>query len=411
MAMPGGPEGRSGVVGRYDSRLVEVVAGQTARARIVVENQSGVIRGRVVDERGKAITDAFVGCERQPEHGPRGRGAYRSPRWLFDQTSTVTDADGGFVIDKLNPATYTVRAYRRGGGEGLVERVATGTSVTVTIRPTGSIAGSLESDGHLSDEFTVRVYDTGTGFSRSERFFRTAGSFALRDLPPGSLDVSVSAAEGTGSVQVQLAEGQDVTGLVIRLAGRARMTGRLVAFDGCTPLSGYFVYVSARQPHGGYSGPVGTGEPVRSGADGRFVVEGLPSGRVTISAESGRMDFLNEIIERPAILAPGRTTDVGDLRARPPPGALVGDLGFELAPLPEEADPRTATPTVGTIRPDGPAATSGLQVGDTIVSIDGKDVRGELMSFDLLPRVPPGTTVTLGLARGASVRITAAGPR
>jgi len=141
------------------------------------------------------------------------------------------------------------------------------------------------------------------------------------------------------------------------------------------------------------------------------VVEGLPSGRVMISAESGRMDLLNEIINWPAILAPGRTTDVGDLRASPPPGAQVGDLGFELAPFPEDADPGTASPTVATIRPDGPAATSGLQVGDTIVSIDGNDVRGELMSYYPLTRVPPGTTVTLGLARGASVRITAAGPR
>jgi protocatechuate 3,4-dioxygenase beta subunit len=410
MAWSGGPGGRSGVGGRHDSALVEVAAGQTARARIVVENQSGVIRGRVVDERGKAITDAFVGCERESEHGPYGRGAYRSPRWLFDGTSTATDTDGGFVIDKLNPATYTVRAYRRGGGEGQVERVATGASVTVTIRPTGSIAGSLESDGRLPDEFTVRVSDRATGFSRSERFFRTAGRFALRDLPPGSLDVSVKAAEGTAAVQAQLTAGQDLTGLVLRLAGRARVTGRLVAFDGSTPLSGYLVYVAARDPFGGFSFHAGGAEPRRSGADGRFVLEGAPSGRVRISADSGLDDSPHGSVDWPATLAPGNN-DVGDLRASPPPGARLGDLGFELAPPPDDADPETANPTVAAIRPDGPAAKSGLQVGDTIISVDGNDLRGDPMSYYSLARVPPGTTVTLGLSRAASIHITAAASR
>jgi len=404
-AQQGGPGGRPGVMGRHDMPVVEVAAGQTARARIVVENQTGVIRGRVVDENGKAITDAFVGCEREPEDGPHGRGTYRAPRWLFEGTSTVTDTDGGFVIDKLNPATYTVRAYRRGGGEGQVERVATGGSVTVTIRPTGSIAGSLESDGRLPDEFTLRLADRATGFSRSERFFRTAGQFVLRDLPSGSFNVSVKAVEGTAAARAQLAASQDMIGLVIRLAGRARVTGRLVAFDGSTPLAGYFIHVSERDPLGGFSYRYEGVEQPRSGSDGRFVLEGAPSGRVRIGAYSGLDDAPHGGVVRPAILAPGNN-DVGDLRASPEPGARIGDLGFELAPPPQDADPATASPTVAAIRPDGPAAKSGLQVGDTIVSIDGNDLRDDL-SYYRLTMVPPGTAVTLGLGRGASIRITA----
>ena len=408
MAQPGGPGGRAGVMGGRDMALVEVAAGQSARARIVVENQTGVIRGRVVDERGVAITDAFVDCEREPDDGPHGRGAHRSPRWLFDGTSAVTDTDGGFVIDKLNPATYTVRAYRRGGGEGQVERVATGGSVTVTIRPTGSIAGSLASDGRLPDEFTLRLADRATGFSRSERFFRTAGQFVLRDLPAGSFNLSVKAAEGTAAAQAQLAAGQDLTGLVIRLAGRARVTGRLVAFDGRTPLAGYFIVVSALDPSGGFSYRYEGVEQPQSGSDGRFVLEGAPSGRVRIGAYSGR-DDAHDRVDRSAILAPGNN-DVGDVRASPGPGARIGDLGFDLAPPPQDADPETASPTVAAIRPDGPAAKSGLQVGDTVVSIDDIDVRDD-SSYYTLTMVPPGTTVTLGLGRGASIRITAAESR
>jgi protocatechuate 3,4-dioxygenase beta subunit len=291
-----------------------------------------------------------------------------------------------------------------------VERVATGASVTVTIGPTGSIAGSLESDGRLPDELTLRLADRATGFSRSERFFRTAGQFVLRDLPSGSFNVSVKAVEGTAAAQAQLAAGQDLTGLVIRLAGRARVTGRLVAFDGSTPLAGYFILVSERNPLGGFSYRYEGVEQPRSGSDGRFVLEGAPSGRVRIGAYSGLDDSPHGGVDRPATLAPGNN-DLGDLRASPEPGARIGDLGFELAPFPQDADPTTASPTVAAIRPDGPAAKSDLRAGDTIVSIDGNDLRDDSTSYHELSMVPPGTTVTLGLGRGASVRITAAESR
>lgn len=130
-----------------------------------------------------------------------------------------------------------------------------------------------------------------------------------------------------------------------------------------------------------------------------------------ITADSGLDDAPHGRVRRPAILAPGRTNDVGDLRASPPPGARIGDLGFDLGLPPEGADPATANPSVAAIRPDGPAAKSGLEVGDTIVSIDGNDLRGDPFSYHSLARVPPGTAVTLGLSRGASIHIIAAEPR
>jgi len=88
-----------------------------------------------------------------------------------------------------------------------------------------------------------------------------------------------------------------------------------------------------------------------------------------------------------------------------------GDLGFTLADTPPDTEPEDETLTVAMIRPGGPAVRSGLEVGDVIVAIDGHDVRGAryAMAWSLMA-VRPGTRLHLGLARGATVTVTAGPP-
>ena len=63
------------------------------------------------------------------------------------------------------------------------------------------------------------------------------------------------------------------------------------------------------------------------------------------------------------------------------------------------------------IDPAGPAAKSGLVVGDVVTSVDGIDITGANagLAFTLF-RVPVGARVSLGLARGAAVTITTVAP-
>jgi S1-C subfamily serine protease len=70
-------------------------------------------------------------------------------------------------------------------------------------------------------------------------------------------------------------------------------------------------------------------------------------------------------------------------------------------------EPATSAPG-SFIAPKGPAVNSGIAVGDVIKSIDGIDVTGE-EAWQLLS-APPGTVITFGLARGATVKITLAAP-
>jgi C-terminal processing protease CtpA/Prc len=89
------------------------------------------------------------------------------------------------------------------------------------------------------------------------------------------------------------------------------------------------------------------------------------------------------------------------LRARAFGDAPVGELGFELAHERGGSQAR-----VGSIDPDGPAATSGLVVGDVIATVDGIAVTGiDRDNFEPAVTAPPGTRIVLGLARGASVTI------
>lgn len=75
------------------------------------------------------------------------------------------------------------------------------------------------------------------------------------------------------------------------------------------------------------------------------------------------------------------------------------------------ADPLTLRCVVAVVRPGGPAIAVGLVPGDEVVSVDGNDVTGaSRYLFHQLTNVVPGTAVTLGLARGASVQVTAGAP-
>lgn len=101
---------------------------------------------------------------------------------------------------------------------------------------------------------------------------------------------------------------------------------------------------------------------------------------------------------------PGEIVDVVLAKPRLSWEAAAGDLGFQLRQVPLACD---ETPSVATI--DDATIAAGLVVGDAIVTVDGHDVT-DLRCYLVraLLRVPPGTAVELGLARGETVRVTAA---
>src|SRR5262249_28527794 len=108
------------------------------------------------------------------------------------------------------------------------------------------------------------------------------------------------------------------------------------------------------------------------------------------------------------------TIDVGDigvLKKRVKNGDPVGETGIHFASQPNDTPAEQQAYKVSWIDPAGPAANSGLLVGDVVTSIDGVDVSGANHANGwMLLRSPPGAKLALGLARGATVTIMLAAP-
>jgi protocatechuate 3,4-dioxygenase beta subunit len=397
---------------------VTVKAGVTAKVQLVVERQGGELSGRVVDEGGKPVTDAFIEVVREQEGGPQG-GPFPGPPPMarpsmmggFSNAPVLTDPEGEFVVRGLSRGVYTVHAYRRGGGSGLVEHVKLGDTVSITIKRTGSIAGTLSAYGGAPppDQFTLRLVNHAAPFFRHESFAFTEGVWSVSGLPEGKYELSIDAAEGTATAEVTLASGEDRTGVALTLSGVATVKGQVVSLEDGAPVAGMSVQVYPQRGMGGLGPSL---RPSVTDAEGRFEATRVPAGPVTVVVmPSDPMSSAVDHAAMPAEVQASAVTDVGRIpvaKRRLKMGEMVGDLGFSLK-APDSPTPfAVQLLEVATVRADGPAATSGLRVGDRIVSVDGFDVSGKLAYlYGSLTSVREGTQVTLGLSRGGTVVVVA----
>jgi protocatechuate 3,4-dioxygenase beta subunit len=410
MASRDGVSLRAPGTGDDDLQGVEVVveADAVATVKLVVETGGGKIDGVVRDGGGGVVSDAFVEVDRESESavGPGAKG----PRWFaFKQRPRLTDADGRFTIEALFPGKYTVRALRRGGGEATVEHVTLGAEVTLTIAETGRIAGSVAlTGGGAPQEFTTLLEDTASGFRRSDQFFRTGGAWSFAEVPPGKYTLQITAPEGTKSTEVSLDSGEEKAGLRIELAAKVKLRGTVVDLEGA-PVVGATVHL-------GQSGTFtfNGSELPRTDAAGRFEIAGAPVGNamIRVSGPRGSDEYSSATISTRITGGPEvELPPIRLARQKVKPGETIGDLGFAIKLAAPMSEPAERPIEVALVRPGGAAGAAGLRVGDVIVSVDGADVTGERRYlYESLTRLPAGTLVRLGLARGVTVEVTTSAP-
>ncbi|MGH9360970.1 MAG: carboxypeptidase regulatory-like domain-containing protein, partial [Thermoanaerobaculia bacterium] len=159
-------------------------------AREAVENadltlsRGGVVRGRVVDEKGSPLAGAGVSASRA-----RGQGAAEEEEvgYYFGDprsASATSDRDGNYSLPRLEAGLYTLRAQLRGrasaqrDGVQLVEERAT-EAIDFTLGEGETLAGRVvDSDGSPIAGARVRAYGPDQAEARSD----ADGRFEVKGL-------------------------------------------------------------------------------------------------------------------------------------------------------------------------------------------------------------------------------------
>jgi hypothetical protein len=400
-----------GVNDRKDTP-VTVRAGQTATVKLTVEAQRGTITGAVVDAANQPVPDAFLSWARETETpgAPTSAVAYTREDWRITTRPVLTMADGSIQITRLAEGTYTLRAYRKGGGEAIAEHVAVGATATLRIKPTASIAGVARRPGGAPPRELHVMLENGTRLRRSESFYMTGGWFAITDLPAGRFDIAVEGDGSESTVTVDLRDGEARTGVEVELTPLVTVTGRLIEQRTRKPIPAY--YITAKPPQGPRAmkqGILREGNENVTDAAGRFTLRGVPTGEIVLQGFPQDLESSDAVLDLRRVISGAGTVDIGDvalLKPRIKSGDPIGELGLRFE------DPARGTSVeqfelkIKEIDPAGPAARTGLQVGDVITTCDGIDVTGHgATNWGTLVTALPGTRLTLGTRRGVTATL------
>ncbi|MBA3504081.1 MAG: PDZ domain-containing protein, partial [Deltaproteobacteria bacterium] len=149
---------------------------------------------------------------------------------------------------------------------------------------------------------------------------------------------------------------------------------------------------------------------------GKFTLKRVPRGQIAVQGMAKEYKESDYTWFRTLKTIDGTqaNVDIGDvavIKRRVKEGEKSGELGINFKEEAPDTPPDKQKFEVSFIDPKGPAANSGIKVGDVITSVDGVDVTGgNAMHAWTLMNAPPGTKLSLGLARNATVTVVLAAP-
>ncbi|MGE0548441.1 MAG: PDZ domain-containing protein [Kofleriaceae bacterium] len=265
-------------------------------------------------------------------------------------------------------------------------------------------------------ELTISIRDDKIGFSREESWFRTGGRFAIHDLPAGRFTVIARGDGAEQKIELALGSGERKSGIELVLQSLVTITGRIVEYGTQKPVPGIRVFARAESGGAGIRFSMGNGGSQDNVSDesGTFTVTQLPAGAIEITGVPKDLeDHAYGFLHATKMISGTGTVDIGELsimRRRTKPGGPVGELGVKFAQQPRDTPISKRELKVSFIDPQGPAAKTELKVGDVITSVDGVAVANNVANAWIVMMAPPGTKLTLGLARGTTVRVVLAAP-
>jgi hypothetical protein len=314
----------------------------------------------------------------------------------------TSDTEGRFTLQGLGPGRHLLTASREGFAQAQAVVARAGEEATIELGRGGTVVGVVRDAGSglpLST-FRVEVRRGGRGWKLllgAATVVDASGRFELTDLPPGPVTIGASAPGHLPSpeVEAKIPDHPGVAEVELRLGQGGRVSGRVTDRATGEPLPGAHVSLEGD----GWVAPsiLDAGTSALAGADGSFMVAGLPARTVSLHvAAAGHHSRIVTAIEVPD-------------------GGAAGPVEVTLTPVAEGEEPRVELAGIGAslarqgksalrvaaVVPGGGAAEAGLAVEDEILSVEGRPVSelGLSGAVDLI-RGPEDTRVRLVVRRG-----------
>lgn len=362
------------------------------------ETRGASIEGVVVEEKtGAPLSDVLVTAKREIDV-PAASDAAR-----FDPGANArTDERGRFQLaDLVTTSTYALTASDGNHAPRTVLGVASNEKkAKIALEPGATLRGRVV-------DATTKAPIASVSVVVSERYgplvvhpIRTAtvfdaeGHYSIDRLPKGTFVVTV-AAEGYGPSpdrEVTLSS-SGTTILDVELKRGARLSG--VVRDAATkaPIAGASVSLEGRW--GGSEGAAALTPVAVTDAAGRFVVVGLPPGKVSfLAGASGHHSRVFMTTIEPDGVPPTAEIELTPTKPDEEPRIELVGIGAVLSGKGEEL-------VIGKVLAGGGAAEAGIHPGDAVLAIDGVPVAklGFEASISNI-RGPENTFVVLLVRRG-----------
>jgi hypothetical protein len=250
------------------------------------------LRGWVVDDVGAPVTRFKL------EYGRRV-GAGWSAHVTYDGRRTVSDDDGLFELEGLEPGGLSLRVFADGYLQAdaveldlpradplpPIAMLRAAWIAGTVLTPSGAPASGARLEVECAEAFEgLQLGDTSTTRGDGTMAFGLSvgndGAFELFGFPPASVEIraAMPGAMASEPLALELAPGERRAGLVLRLSAGARLTGVVLGPDG-QPAPRRFVHVEAAE------GDFET--TVQSEVGGAFALAGLAPGSYALTAEPG----------------------------------------------------------------------------------------------------------------------------
>ncbi len=403
-----------------------------------VEARDGTLRGRVVDEQGQAVADAWVTAYREGTNpfSPRAMGEPEQRRaelpddgddaidlaqFFGKEPPVLTDAQGEFTVPRLRSGTYTLVAEgERGGARVKKTGIALGSKTELKLESLGVLAGRVEFGGKALEGITVSI----SGPTPRSKAVRDAkGAFRFERLDPGSYTVTAQTKQGTAEAEVELEQGRTAE-VVLEIEAWGSLRGIVVDGTG-TAVAGLSIMAQGNGNNASAASMMSlfTGGGPKTDDRGHFEIGEVPPGEGTVVFfDRDALDGAR--VEARYTLDGGETADLGTITmlatSKVPPDER-GKLGMNThiatwakrprAPGSDDAEDAKAPDEVErlwviSVEQGGPAESAGVEPGDEIVAIDGQQVAslGARTAVQLLSPagIRTGQSVRLELDRGGS---------